>query len=586
MYVEVTEAVNKGRGVILPAGQITREPRPHEYYISLFPFDKSILRQIEDTGSTSDFKGKQYCNYIAFDIDNEDNVERSREDALQLLNYWQDIYELRPDDVYIYFSGSKGFHLILYRAIFGELEPCHNIHLNIKKAAIELANGIKIDTSIYNSTRLFRVENSINAKSGLYKIRLTYDELFSLSMDEIREMAKQPRELPGHKSIINEPIRRIVEAAFLQTEEKKEIGQGFFAPPEAGDRNNKLYKQACTLFQTSDLHEKSIYEIIRSINLASPAPLDDREIDTIVRSARTKKKGKESDEPIMLKLFGELWDEWVDSLRKETKKIKLVFKELDDEFQGKCRSHFGVVLGYGGSKKSMYGQNLCYKNITEGLRCVYSNMEMGNATLTERFINIAATGYENKMASDFAAEAFEAGGSLDKIKSDMESILNNNLIVCENSNMTSKKYDAMIEKIHKEHGPVDLLIVDGMSMMGGSGTEVERASEHSKDLKELAKKWNILVVAIVHASKGAELDTRDLTRKARASEKIIDNCDWVMTLSLIRGDKGYYQDNGIYHMWNKRGTGRTIEKIWEFKDAQLMMQESAKDISQIQTIEL
>ena len=587
MYVEATTAVNI-RGNIISGSTVTREARDTEYYISLFPFDKEILRYFEQTKSVAQFKGKQYCNYIAFDIDNDGDLERSQGDTLSLINHWQENYQLSPDDVYIYFSGSKGFHLILYRSIFGEIEPMAGIHNYIKKAAIDLSGGITIDTNIYDATRLFRVENSVNKKTGLYKIRLTYDELFALKIDEIKELAKGPRDLPGKKLRINEHIQRIVHSAFITDEQEREISTGFFLPATStGERNNKMYKQACVLFQTSELHEKSIKEIITSINLASPAPLNDDEVDSLIRSARTRRKGKEVDDPIKISLFNDLWDGWIDSIRKETNKIDLVFDSLNDEFNGKLRSLLGIILGYGGSKKSLYGQNVCYTNVMKGLRTVYSNMEMGNAPLTARFIDIATSGYDNYMGTYYAEQAYHTGDDLEKLRNTMKSIMSDKLIVCENSNMTSAKYDRMIDKITNDYGPIDVLIVDGMSMMGGTGTEVEKASMHSKELKELAKKWNILVLPIVHASKGEDLTTRDLTKKARASEKIIDNADWIMTLSLLKdiNDK-YIETEGVYHCWNKRGSGKRIEKAWEFKHCMLTMKENDKEINTIRLDDL
>ena len=203
----------------------------------------------------------------------------------------------------------------------------------------------------------------------------------------------------------------------------------------------------------------------------------------------------------------------------------------------------------------MYGQNVCFYNIMKGVRTLYSNMEMGTAQLTSRFIDITMDGYEDELASDYAQIRFNKGENINGLLDFMKKTMSDKLLVCENSNMTSARYDKLLQRIKEQSGDVDVLIVDGMSMMGGSGTETEKASQHSKELKELAKKWNILVLAIVHASKGEDLTTRDLTRKARASEKIADNADWLMTMSQIKIDSDVYAyKSGIYHLWNKTGS--------------------------------
>src|SRR5699024_10204568 len=57
-----------------------------------------------------------------------------------------------------------------------------------------MAECIYINTEIYYKTRLFRQENTINNKSGLYKIELYPFEAMSLDIEEIKNKAKQPSE--------------------------------------------------------------------------------------------------------------------------------------------------------------------------------------------------------------------------------------------------------------------------------------------------------------------------------------------------------------------------------------------------------
>ena len=52
-----------------------------------------------------------------------------------------------------------------------------------------------IDTQIYDNKRMFRIPNTIHEKSNLYKIPITPEELRTLSEQEIKELAQQPRDL-------------------------------------------------------------------------------------------------------------------------------------------------------------------------------------------------------------------------------------------------------------------------------------------------------------------------------------------------------------------------------------------------------
>ena len=583
MYVELTKGVDKDRGKIVEFSSVTNEARGHECYTSHFPFDKSILEYVEIHKTIKDHKGKHFCPYILIDIDNESDLNESKSRALEIITRLQSEYDLSPEDLSIYFSGNKGFHIVINLNTFGAPEPHEDMGYLIKIAVKELCGEIKHDTVIYENHRLIRVENSLHTKSNLYKIQISYSELFSLSVDEIKTLAKRPRTFTRKKPIseirLNEKINRIVRSVFLKTDEpeNKIIEEGFFLPGPRGERNNKLYKQAFYLFVNTDLHEKSIKEIISCVNKAAPDPLPISEINTLVNSARTNRKNKQK-EPLRISMFSDIWQSFVDSLNEENNKISLVFKELNSLFKGKQRGLLGIVLGYGGAKKSLYGQNVCFENVFSN-RCIYSNMEMGSATLAERFINIGLTGRAG-LATDLLETLYRGGHDINDSLETMKEMLTNRLIISDNSNMTSDRYDELIEKITNEIGRVDILIVDGMSMMGGTGTEVDKMNEHSKSLKELAKKWNILVLAICHVSKGDELTTRDLARKARGSEKIIDNADWIMTLSQIKQGKDYFPNAGYYHLWDKRGTGMRKEKIWEFQEHTLRMLESNKDESQ------
>lgn len=589
MYVEHTKEVNAGRGRIVEYSTITTEARGHEYYISHFPFDKSILDYVAIHKTVKDHVGKHYCPFILFDIDNDLDLSESKSRAISIITRLQAEYGISPEDLSIYFSGNKGFHVVINLGSFGSPEPSEKMGSIIKSVVKELCGDIKHDTVVYENHRLMRVENSMNAKSGLYKIQISFSELFTLSIDQIRELAKRPRTFTRKKPIseirINEKINRIVQSAFLkQVEPEKQIlDDGFFMPTLKGGRNPKLHKQAYFLFINTDLHEKSIREIISCINQAAPEPVSASELSSIISSARSGRKNKDK-EPFKISMFAGMWQCYLDSLNEENNKIDLVFDSLNVLFKGKCRGKLGIILGYGGAKKSLFGQNACFENIMKGNRCVYSNMEMGTSELASRFINIAVSGASG-LATSLLEYQYRKGDDISYVLETMKGLLSDRLIVSENSNMTSERYDELIDKITAENGRVDLLIVDGMSMMGGAGTEVERMNEHSKSLKELAKKWNILVLAITHVSKGDDLLTRDLTRKARGSEKIIDNADWIMTLSQIRQGSDFIPGAGYYHLWDKRGSGLRIERIWEFEPLKLRMLESHKEEFAFNTIE-
>lgn len=113
---------------------------------------------------------------------------------------------LQIKDVVIFFSGHKGFHIGIPLEYF-------DIPLNSYSSRVmsQIYHTLKrkwptIDTSISDATRKFRLPGSMHPKTQLFKRQLTYDEAFSLTIEEIREMAKKS---PGIIDLTRPDIDRL-----------------------------------------------------------------------------------------------------------------------------------------------------------------------------------------------------------------------------------------------------------------------------------------------------------------------------------------------------------------------------------------
>lgn len=134
------------------------------------------------------------------DIDNR-SLEKSQSSVQRLVDFLYDNWGLSDYAVNSFFSGSKGFHVLLDTRIFADkMKPSKNlylIHSAIRRRIPRLA-GIDeslIDQSVCAKTQFISVNNTRNSKSGLYKIYLELHEFFNLSIEEIKDMAKTPQ--PG-----------------------------------------------------------------------------------------------------------------------------------------------------------------------------------------------------------------------------------------------------------------------------------------------------------------------------------------------------------------------------------------------------
>jgi len=168
--------------------------------------------------------------YLDFDMDNietPENWKRLVHEVKYVINYVESSMNVPLEEIEIYFSGSKGFHIIIPHEILG-IEPETNLNETFKYFALGMAyiiNGKKvsaakkdsIDIKIYDRKRLFRIPNSINSKSGKYKVPISIDQLYQFSYSDIMEWASKPRilnniELPSYSAIAAEGFQAIVDA--------------------------------------------------------------------------------------------------------------------------------------------------------------------------------------------------------------------------------------------------------------------------------------------------------------------------------------------------------------------------------------
>lgn len=127
------------------------------------------------------------------------NLEMSRSDAVKIIHYFTERFNVTEDEIRVYFSGSKGFHIIVNPIIMG-VQPHKHLNRIMKFIAttLETQLGLKsLDTSsIYGTRRMLRLNNSIHWKSGLFKVELLHEELrgdLEAIISPTNGIAKSPR---------------------------------------------------------------------------------------------------------------------------------------------------------------------------------------------------------------------------------------------------------------------------------------------------------------------------------------------------------------------------------------------------------
>ena len=89
----------------------------------------------------------------------------------------------------VWYSGNKGFHLVLPYEINHE-----QAHLVVKNFILDISRTLKsLDHKVYRTKSLFRIPNYRASRPDFYKVEITQQELMSLSLDDIQQIATCPR---------------------------------------------------------------------------------------------------------------------------------------------------------------------------------------------------------------------------------------------------------------------------------------------------------------------------------------------------------------------------------------------------------
>lgn len=154
-------------------------------YVSAYKYSTKDISEADISG---DF-------YLDFDneLTGEEAFNKIKADLESAIKYIENIMRIDKDGVRVYFSGGKGFHLIVPEKSLG-VRPHKSLNMVYKSIASDISKFAEtIDTKIYDKRRLFRLENSIHEKSKLYKIPITPEEALGLSLKEVKELALNPR---------------------------------------------------------------------------------------------------------------------------------------------------------------------------------------------------------------------------------------------------------------------------------------------------------------------------------------------------------------------------------------------------------
>lgn len=184
----------------------------YNYFMSIQRFRESTSadgakppsEEVQKTEADELPDGQMHYHGLFFDFDadatklglptREDALNLSKKHASMLVQWFQEQFDIPSEFVQIWFSGSKGFHVIVRPEVFS-IRPHQHLTYICKRVTDSMKLSLQLstlDASIYARRRMWRIANTRHESTGLFKVELSPRELHG-DIKDILALAREPR---------------------------------------------------------------------------------------------------------------------------------------------------------------------------------------------------------------------------------------------------------------------------------------------------------------------------------------------------------------------------------------------------------
>ena len=196
-YIEIADGSPRNRGLLIKKEYLSKyikQDRP--VYRSMYIYNEDAVDYSDAKNSIRSYYGERDIDDIIIDVDKGDNSdEYTLKIAQSVCFQLEDQYELQRTNYGVYFSGS-GYHIRIPNTVF-EFQSGTDLPFKVKETLSKMFQHI--DLMIYMRTGLYRLPNTLNKKTDMFKIPLSHNEFWSLKPKDIHMLAQQPRFDMDHK---------------------------------------------------------------------------------------------------------------------------------------------------------------------------------------------------------------------------------------------------------------------------------------------------------------------------------------------------------------------------------------------------
>jgi len=566
-YYNFKEGLNS-KGKLMTLEQLSKfQKDPNkDYYISIYKYNEEQKKRVEENGTVSGIRDVT-TDILVWDFDSANNPDNARKDVINLAHRLVERYKVDPDSIQCYYSGSKGFHVVLY---LGNTEVTPE---QFKKATSQIAEGLTtFDAVVSDPARVIRLEYTKHPKTGLFKIPLHVSEVDEMEINAIKDLAKEPREdfefsaapvsLPKDLFKVEEKKKKEPIEVEEQTkppkgwkEYKWAIAQGNF---ESGERHQALMILAATCRALGYDKEQTYYMCKTALkkqarrtgqdefpkeelwtNIIEESVFSDR-WEGGQYSPKTnpwlkkycERMGfdtEEKEDPPCMDL-DILTDQFTDyATNFEQNIIKTGITELDENVMFSTSTLNGL-LGQPGSGKTTMAINFLLNTSQNGIPSIFLSLDMGAPIVYAKLVQ-KATGFSFKKSLElFRTEPVKAKKIAEEIKTQYKNVgfnFKSGLTVADIKNIIAKQTEAT------GHRP-RLLVIDYLECLAGPYSDATaNAALIANQLKDLANEEELSILLLLQTQKHSTPDISDplLSMKQIKGSSVIEQaCSTVLTI--------------------------------------------------------
>jgi KaiC/GvpD/RAD55 family RecA-like ATPase len=565
-YYNFKEGLNS-KGKLMTLDQLSKlEKDPNkDYYISIYKYNEEQKKRVEEKGTISGIRDVT-TDILVWDFDSANNPDNARRDVVTLAHRLVDKYSVDPDSIQCYYSGSKGFHVVLY---LGDKQVTPE---EFKKATTSISEGLTtFDAVVSDPARVIRMEYTKHPKTGLFKIPLHVSEVDEMDIEAIKNLAKTSREDIEFSAA---PVA-LPEVLFKAPEKKKEpveveestkapkgwrdykwsIAQGNF---ESGERHQALMVLAATCralgydkeqtyymcksalkkqarrtgqdeFPKEELWENIIEESVFSDRWEGGqySPKTNPWLKKYCEKMGFDTEEKEEAPCVDLDTLTNQFTDYATNFEQNI--IKTGITELDQNIMFSTSTLNGL-LGQPGSGKTTMALNFLLNTSMNGVPSVFLSLDMGAPIVYAKLVQ-KATGLSFKKALELYREnPTKAKQISDVIKKEYKNVgfnFKSGLTVGDIKNIIQKQSEATGTRPR-------LLVIDYLECLAGPYSDATaNAALIANQLKDLANEEEISILLLLQTQKHSTPDVSDplLSMKQIKGSSVLEQaCSTVLTI--------------------------------------------------------